>query len=77
MASTFTEERRQDTHEDSPVEIVEIRPHERLEGSMSNPGAFGSTKDATEEQGTNDPIPVILLSGFLGAGKTTLRKHIT
>ena len=38
--------------------------------------AMGAVRKAKEARGSADPLPVTVLSGFLGAGKTTTLKHI-
>ena len=37
---------------------------------------MGAVRKAKATRGAADPLPVTVLSGFLGAGKTTTLKHI-
>ena len=40
------------------------------------PTPMDAVKRAKAERGGADPLPVTVLSGFLGAGKTTTLKHV-
>ena len=62
--------------DDAPQRVVLVRP-EYLQDLEAKPEpVMDAVAKAKAARGRQDPLPVTVLSGFLGAGKTTTLKHV-
>jgi G3E family GTPase len=59
-----------------PENLLDLATAPGHQETGSGPSPVDAVKRAKEARGSAEPLPVTVLSGFLGAGKTTTLKHI-